>query len=92
VGFENPLGSPQRGMAYGWWAKRVIGKCPKTIDCALAYVGQLPKPLEILVSQKGKYLNVKKVRFADGFIPENVDEIIIDTKSALEFTDDDIPF
>jgi hypothetical protein len=45
-----------------------------------------------LVSQKGKYLNVKKVRFADGFIPENVDEIIIDTKSALEFTDDDIPF
>lgn len=92
VGFENPLGSPQRGMAYGWWSKRVIGKCPKSIDEAMAYVAQLPKPTEILVSQKGKYLNVKKVKFADGFIPENVDEIIIDMKSASEFTESDIPF
>ena len=79
-------------MAYGWWSKRVIGKCPKSIDEAMAYVAQLPKPTEILVSQKGKYLNVKKVKFADGFIPENVNEIIIDTKSASEFTDADIPF
>jgi DNA repair protein RadD len=68
VGFDHPDGSWQRGASFSWWNKRISGKCPRSIDEVLKYVDQLPKPARILVSQKGKFLNVKKVEFGDDFV------------------------
>jgi len=90
VGFEHEDGSSQRNMAYAWWNKRISGKCPRNIDEVLKYVDQLPKPARILVSQKGRYLNVKKVEFADDFVMSRLVEI--ESVSISDLDSGDIPF
>jgi len=68
VSFEAPHGSWQRGAAYTWWSKRVIGVMPKTVDEALLYVAQLPTPKRIFVKSSKGYLNVSKVEFEEGLV------------------------
>ena len=68
VSFEAAQGTWQRSAAYSWWAKRIIGDMPKTVDEALEYVAQLPTPKRIFVKSSKGYLNVTKVEFADDLI------------------------
>ena len=68
VSFEAAQGTWQRSSAYSWWAKRIIGDMPKTVDEALEYVAQLPTPKRIFVKSSKGYLNVTKVEFADDLI------------------------
>jgi hypothetical protein len=90
IGFEHPDGSWQRSASFSWWNKRISGKCPRSIDEVLKYVDQLPKPARILVSQKGKYLNVKKVEFADDFVMSRLVEV--ESVSIADLDSDSIPF
>ena len=68
VSFESPHGTWQRGAAYTWWSKRIIGAMPKTVDEALLYVAQLPTPKRIFVKSSKGYLNVSKVEFEEGLV------------------------
>jgi DNA repair protein RadD len=89
VGFEDAQGTWQRGAAYTWWSKRIIGKSPKTVDEVLSYVSQLPKPKRILVKSSGRYLNVNKVEFDENMVLPTLQEVKV---PSFDYDEDNIPF